>query len=382
VVVVVGQTVVMPDVVVIGAGMAGAATAWVLARRGRSVLLVDRFGRGHDRGSSHGAERIFRFGYADPSYVALAQESVAGWHDLQLRAGGPLLHATGAVDHGDEAELAAVHAACAAAGVRVEMLTALEASSRWPGLRFDGPVLHQPDGGRVDADRTLQACWDQAADAGAEIRFDAPVGAVRGTTTGVEVSVGDEVVVARVAVVTAAGWSRALLEPHVAERLVPPLTVTAETVAFFRPTVGPWPSFIQRGEPLAYGLGSPDGLVKAGLHGVGPVIDPDDRPAQVPDAVDALEAYARDWLPGVEPTALRSTVCLYASSSTDDFVVDRDGPIVVGVGFGGHGFKFTPAIGGLLADLTDEALGVAPAGARPFAASRLAGITGQPHAWR
>ena len=123
-------------------------------------------------------------------------------------------------------------------------------------------------------------------------------------------------------------------------------------------------------------------LAKAGLHGVGPEIDPDDRPSQVPGAVEALEEYAREWLPGVEPTALRSTVCLYASSATDDFVLDRDGPIVIGVGFGGHGFKFTPAIGERLADLADEALGLRPAGTNPFTAARLAGITGGPHSWR
>lgn len=366
----------------VGAGMAGAATTWALARRGRSVLLVDRFARGHDRGSSHGAERIFRFGYTDPAYVTLAQESLAGWHLLQAGANAPLFAATGVVDHGDGAELAAVELACAAAGVRTEMLTPLEAAARWPGLRFDGPVLHQPDGGRVHAARTLEACWDEAVAAGAAIRFEAPVGAVRRAGPGVEVAIGDDVVTARVAVVTAAGWSSTLLEPDVAARLVPPITVTAETVAFFRPTSRPWPSFIQRGDPLAYGLGTPDGLVKAGLHGRGPVIDPDDRPSRIPTAVQALEAYARDWLPGVEPTAVRSTVCLYASSATDDFVIDRDGTIVVGIGFGGHGFKFTPAIGERLADLTDEALGLRPAGTRPFAAARLAGINGQPHSWR
>jgi sarcosine oxidase len=372
----------MAEVVVIGAGMAGAATTWALARRGRSVLLVDRFGRGHERGSSHGAERIFRFGYTDPAYVALAQESVAGWHELEAQAGGPLLHATGAVDHGDDPELAAVEAACVAAGVRVEALTAGEAASRWPGLRFTGAVLHQPDGGRVDADRTLRACWDQAVAAGAEVRFDAPVRSVRRAGTGVEVSFEDEVVAAPVVVVAAAGWSGDLLEPEVAHLLMPRITVTAETVAWFQPTRGPWPSFIQRGEPLAYGLASPDGLVKAGLHGIGPAIDPDERPTEVPGAVSALEAYAREWLPGVEATARRSTVCLYASSASDDFVLDRDGPIVVGVGFGGHGFKFTPAIGERLADLADEALGLRSAGPRPFGAGRLAGITGQPHSWR
>src|SRR5262245_3752069 len=120
--------------------MAGSAAAWALARRGRSVLLVDRFGRGHDRGSSHGAERIFRFGYTDATYVSLAQEALAGWHELEAGAGAPLLHPTGAVDHGDETELAEMEGACTAAGIRVEVLTAAQAASRWPGLRFTGSV--------------------------------------------------------------------------------------------------------------------------------------------------------------------------------------------------------------------------------------------------
>ena len=366
----------------VGAGMAGAATAWALAGRGRSVLLVDRFGRAHDRGSSHGAERIFRFGYTDAAYVNLAQESLAGWHDLQAAVGEPLLHRTGAVDHGDEAELVEMMAACTAAGVRFDSLTASEATGRWPGLRFAGPVVYQPDGGRVDADRTLAAFWDQAAGTGADVRFDKPVTAVRRVGDGVAVTIGDVVVEARAAVVTAAGWTAGLLEPDVALTLVPPITVTAESVAWFRPTTGPWPSFIQRGAPLAYGLGSPDGLVKAGLHGTGPVIDPDARPSGVPDAVGAIEAYARHWLPGVEPAAVRTAVCLYASSATDDFVLDRRGPVVVGVGFGGHGFKFAPAIGKRLADLADEALGLQPAGPRAFPAERLSGVTARPHSWR
>ncbi len=139
------------------------------------------------------------------------------------------------------------------------------------------------------------------------------------------VTIGDDVVTARVAVVAAAGWSSGLLEPDVAAKLVPPITVTAETVAFFQPTRGPWPSFIQRGDMFAYGLGTPDGLVKAGLHGVrrrsmgrSPVAGSRRR--------EALEEYARKWLPGVEPIALRSTVCLYAASATDDFVLDPTAP--------------------------------------------------------
>ena len=142
----VGQTGVMPEVVVVGAGMAGAAAAWALARRGRSVLLVDRFGRGHDRGSSHGAERIFRFGYTEAAYVNLAQESLAGWGDLQAAAGAPLLHLTGVVDHGDEAELVEMMAACTAAGVRSRC-----AERVGGGVALAGSTFRRP--GRASARR-------------------------------------------------------------------------------------------------------------------------------------------------------------------------------------------------------------------------------------
>ena len=74
-------------------------------------------------------------------------------------------------------------------------------------------------------------------------------------------------------------------------------------------------------------------------------------------------------------------MCLYASSPTDDFVLDRRGAVVVGVGFGGHGFKFTPAIGERLADLADEALGVRPATTPTFAADRLAGRRARSGSW-
>jgi len=51
------------DVVVIGAGLAGSATARALARRGRSVVLVEAYQPGHRQGSSHGSARIFRRAY-------------------------------------------------------------------------------------------------------------------------------------------------------------------------------------------------------------------------------------------------------------------------------------------------------------------------------
>jgi glycine/D-amino acid oxidase-like deaminating enzyme len=88
------------DVVIIGAGLAGSATAWALARRGRSAVVLEAFQPGHRRGSSHGSSRIFRRAYLDPFYVQLTGEAQRRWLQLADEAGEELVLATGGIDFG------------------------------------------------------------------------------------------------------------------------------------------------------------------------------------------------------------------------------------------------------------------------------------------
>jgi sarcosine oxidase len=99
--------------------------------------------------------------------------------------------------------------------------------------------------------------------------------------------------------------------------------------------------------------------IKAGWHGVGPVVDPDHRDfLPEPTQLAALQDYARQWLPGVDPDSFEAISCTYTTTPDEDFILDRIGPVVIGAGFSGHGFKFTPVIGRILADL---ATGTRPA---------------------
>src|SRR3954449_10416871 len=88
------------DVVVVGAGLMGTATAWAAARRRLSVVLLEQFALGHSRGSSHGSARIVRRAYLDPLYVRLTGEAMPLWHELEADSGRTLLRMTGGIDHG------------------------------------------------------------------------------------------------------------------------------------------------------------------------------------------------------------------------------------------------------------------------------------------
>ena len=341
------------EVVVVGGGAMGSATAWWLARRGHDVVLLEQFERGHARGSSHGATRIFRFAYPDPTYVRMAQAALPLWRELEAESGRTLVEITGAVDHGDPASIEATAAALAECGAAHELLPVAEAERRWPHMRFEGTVLFHPDGGRCLADAGVTALQDAAAAHGADVRHGVAA-QVDADDGGVTVRAGDETWSAPVAVVTAGPWLPTLLGGRVD---LPPVTVTREQVQHFRPLVDGaerWPSFIHHRRPWAYGLHSATEGMKVAEHHVGAVADPDTSGETSDEVARHMAAYVEAWFPGLDPEPVHVATCLYTTTADEAFVLERHGPIVVGSPCSGHGFKFTPLIGRMLADRATE----------------------------
>ncbi|MDN5913781.1 MAG: FAD-dependent oxidoreductase, partial [Pseudonocardia sp.] len=86
----------------------------------------------------------------------------------------------------------------------------------------------------------------------------------------------------------------------------------------------------------------------------GPVTDPDARTYEPePVQLAALRRYASEWLPGVDADSPVPISCTYTTTGSEDFLLGRRGPFAIGAGFSGHGFKFAPAIGRILLDLTE-----------------------------
>ncbi|WP_457101308.1 FAD-dependent oxidoreductase [Microbacterium sp. P5_E9] len=360
------------QVVVIGGGVMGAASAWQLARRGIDVTLVERFGPLHRHGASHGTARNFNVSYEDPGLLRWLHEAADLWGELEGETDAAILTRTGIINHGPGRDFEQAAVALAVGGFQADLIDASEARRRWPGFRFEGPVLHTPEAGRLHADRAVASFVEAAVAHGARVLYNTQVLGGSIDDDGIRLRVrtasgADEVIDARRAIVTAGAWTSDVLATLGATFVLPPLRVTQEQPAVFAPwdLDAQWPGFNHApaaDDPATswfpsgvYGMGVPGEGVKAGWHGVGPEIHPDRR-SYLPDAKlsAALRRYAAEWLPGVDASAPTEVTCTYTSTPDAVFVLDRVGPVALGAGFSGHGFKFAPVIGRVLADFVDE----------------------------
>ncbi len=353
--------------VILGAGAMGSAAAYHLARRGEPLVLVEQFGLGHDRGSSHGAARITRHSYADHSYARLMLDAFRAWKELEADAGQALYVRTGGVSICPESAdyVGRVAASLASIEVPHRRMTGREWNRTSPvfGLADSDNVVFEPDAGLLSAARAVTLQVELARQRGGdstEVFENAPVRRIDLDGDRPTLVFDDWQLTADRLIVTAGAWTG---------RLVPTLTVplrpTRQQVLYFRPpdperySIGRFPAFIYKGAsemdafygmPECFGMG-----VKAARHG-GPEFDPDvdDRLIEAGYIADVRFFLSRT-LPALAGAPIdRTEVCLYTMTQDEHF---RVGPlpgrpeVLVASPCSGHGFKFSCLIGRVLADL-------------------------------
>lgn len=334
---------------VVGGGAMGLSAAYRLARAGREVLLLERFRLGHDRGSSHGATRIFRFAYHDPVYVRMAQAALPLWRELE-RGGREILRITGGIDVGAPGYLDRCARALEACGAAAERLDPATRSARFPWLRAgEEPALFSPDTGVIAAATAVEAMAGEARAMGAQVWEECPVERLAvGDRVSLGTARGD--VRARRCVLAAGAWTGPLLAGVGIEL---PLRVTREQVFYFRGGEHLVP-FIHRGPVARYGTPAFGGAagVKVAEHATGEETSANGRSFEPdPEGAARVADYVRATLPSLDPEPVALETCLYTMTPDEDFALGARGPLVIASACSGHGFKFAPLIGEVLARL-------------------------------
>ena len=353
--------------VVLGAGAMGSAAAYHLAKRGESVLLIEQFKLGHERGSSHGLARITRHSYANPDYAKLMPEAFRAWRTLEADAGQNVFLRTGGVSIGPAGSeyVAKVAANLSAIDIPHRTLSGRELNRRYPkfGVADNAEAVFEPDAGILAARRALRLQVDLAKQFGGEKTRILEETAVRAIDLAsdkpiLETSAGR--IVADRLIVTAGAWTTRLF-PQFASTL----KSTRQQVLYFRPDdpqayfPGRFPVFIVKklGPPDdVYGLPAFEGQgLKVARHG-GPEVDPDQPDREVAKPYrDEMRAFLKGVIPALAESPIDMTeVCLYTVAPDDKFQIGSlpgRHDIIVASPCSGHGFKFSCLIGRILADL-------------------------------
>ena len=370
------------DVVVVGGGTMGTAAAWALGERGARTLVLEQYGHVHSLGSHSGKTRIIRHAYAEsPDYVPLVGRAEEIWLRLQAEQATPLHVRTGGLDLARPGFAQARDARLAAERHHLphEWLDGAEIRRRWPVWTIDDEweACYSPQTGFLVVEPALHALAAAARAKGAAIHEHEAVRTWRTDGAGIVVETNLATYRADRLIVSAGAWAGALLAD-----LGLPLNVLRKTLWWIEVedpaafAVGRFPIFIAESAAGAiYGFPIAEGTaIKIANHSGGQPTDPVriDRVARDEETVEVLP-FTTEALRGITARIAERAVCLYTMTPDRDFVVDRhpeDPRIVIAAGFSGHGFKFAPAIGELLANLALDG------GARPwprFAIARFAG---------
>jgi glycine/D-amino acid oxidase-like deaminating enzyme len=356
---------------VAGAGVFGVSAAIALASRGWEVDLVDPGRLPRAEAASTDISKIVRMDYgSDALYTELMERALPLWREWNAAWGEELYHQDGFLvlanapmrpggfEHDSLETLAA-------RGHAVERIDSAKLASRfpaWAASRYPDGYFN-PAAGWVESGRVLGRMIEDASRAGVHVRAGEGVlsliedgSRVRGivTTSGLRLT-GDVVLLA------AGAWTT-VLAPDLARAMWP----VAQPVFHLKPTDPEmWrpPRFTVWAAAIAttgwYGFpATASGIVKIANHGPGRRVHPDAPRVIEPADEQRLREFLRESLPALAdaPLALAKT-CLYSDAFDGDFWIGRDPDrpgLAVAAGDSGHGFKFAPVLGEVIADAIEE----------------------------
>lgn len=357
------------DTIVLGLGAMGSAAALACVQRGQKVLGLEQFPLVHDQGSSHGHSRIIREAYYEhPAYVPLVQEAFRRWNDMEEQTGQSLLTRSACANIGPpESEI--IRGVQQAAGEHRLSTETWDAQA----IRSNIPAMWVPDdyvaaveanAGWLKVEECVRGMHRLASMLGATLRGQERVASWKCTPHHVEVVTDRDSYQAGHLIITAGPWAGQMLA-----ELALPLWVMRQQQLWFTPpeaqashyAAPQLPIFIidtSEGHFYAIPCQAGPGVKIAQHYGAPELSSPDgiNRSFHDQDLVPVRQ-FLHSYLPTLASATLASSaVCIYTLSPDRHFIIDRHPyheRIALATGFSGHGFKFAPVIGEMLADLLE-----------------------------
>ncbi|RVU14703.1 N-methyl-L-tryptophan oxidase [Streptomyces antnestii] len=356
------------DVIVIGLGGMGSAAAHHLSARGARVLGLEKFGPVHNHGSSHGGSRITRQSYfEDPAYVPLLLRSYELYAELERATGRAVTTLCGGVMLGrpDSRTVSGSLLSALEWDLPHEMLGARDIRRRFPTLtpKDDEVALYEERAGLVRPEHTVAAHLQLATRQEADLHFEEPMTRWEPYKDGVRVHTAENTYTAGQLVICPGAWA-----PDLLTDLGVPFSIERQVMYWFQPTGGTAP-FRAENHPVyiwedaagvqTYGFPSIDGPdmgAKVAFFRKGVECTPEtiDRTVH-DDEVRAMADHLAGQIPSLPGTFLKAATCMYSNTPDEHFVIARHPAhpenVTVACGFSGHGFKFVPVVGEIVADL-------------------------------
>ena len=338
------------DIIIIGAGVMGSAAAYYLSKSGKKILIIDQFKVKNDLNSSQDYSRVFRYEYGeDEFYTNLAVKSLKLWKEFEKDAKKQFYFQCGAllIAEGEEEYAMKSYKTLKKLGHKVDLLNERDLSDRFPQFSAKFGVLdHQ--GGILEASSAVESFINLAKQNGVEILENIKVDKIKKNSIILE---NKRVINFNKLIVTCGAWASKILDL--------PVKATKQQIIYFKPKNAE--NFSKDNFPLFAYLDK--GFYGVPIHGIdavkisnhlpGEISDPDNDRKVSEKFIQSCKDFFKEFIPELaDAEVIKTKVCFYSMTSDEDFIIDKlDDNIIIGAGFSGHGFKFGPLLGKILADL-------------------------------
>ncbi len=358
----------MFDVIVIGVGSMGASAAYHMAKQGVKVLGIEQFEIAHEQGSHSGQSRIVRKAYFEhPDYVPLLEGAYKGWKHLEEETGQKFYFPSGIAYLGepDHFVMAGIKESARMYNILLDTLTKTQSAAFNVPKNFE--QLIEPDSGFALTDQTIKTYSELAKKLGVVIKTGEVVKGWKLKEGEVEVTTSENVYRASKIIITAGAYTKELVP-----KLDKELKVTRQFLSWVKPAkeelfqLDNFPCWMisDKAHPgIFYGFPilpqkefGGNGLMKVGHHLPGEEIEIKDLHAfDACEEVEKLTNILNQFIPEALGEIVTTSVCMYNNTPDEHFIIDylpdSNQQVVIASGFCGHGFKFVPVIGEILADL-------------------------------